>query len=78
MAVPVLRLFLRNRVLIQLFDFCSLSLLQHDFLEFVNDKVLPNAGDAVLAVLLGIDANDASRRLDLVLVNFLLLKDVLG
>ena len=59
--MAMLRPFLWNRDFIQLFNLRSLSLLQHDFLEFVNDKVLPDAGDAVLAVLLGVDANDAGR-----------------
>ena len=77
-AVPIFGPFLGNRVMVELFNLRSLSLLQHDLLEFVNDKVLADASDAILAVLLGVDAHDAGGRLDLVLVDFLLLKDVFG
>jgi len=76
--MPILRLFLRHRLLIEFFYLRSLSLFQHDLLEFMDDEVLPDASYAILAVLLGVDADDASGRLDLVLVDFLLLKDVLG
>ena len=77
-AMPIFGPFLGNRVCVEFFDLRSLSLFQHDLLEFVNDEVLPDTSDAILAVLLGVDAHDASGRLDLLLVDFLLLKDVFG
>ena len=64
--------------MLEVFDFCSPSLLQHDFLEFVDDKVLADTCDSIFAVLLSVDANDTGRRLDLFLVDFLLLQDVFG
>lgn len=38
----------------------SSSLLQHELLELVNDEVLADPSDAILAVLLGVDPDYAS------------------
>ena len=46
----------------------SSSLLQHELLELVNDEVLADPSDAILAVLLGVDPDNASWLLALLIL----------
>ena len=48
-----------------------LSLLQHDLTELVDDEVLAYASNSILAILLGVDADNASRLLEFVLIDIL-------
>lgn len=55
-----------------------LSLFQHDFLEFVDDKVLADASNSIFAVFLGVNAYDAGVLLAFILLFFLVMEDALG
>ena len=54
-----------------------LPFLQHDLLELVDDKVLADASDSILAVLLSVNTYDAGRLLTLIQLWILLVKDTL-
>ena len=54
-----------------------LPFLQHDLLELVDDKVLADAGNSVLAVLLGVNAYDTICLLTFIQLLILLMEDTL-
>ena len=54
-----------------------LPFLQHDLLELVDDEVLADASDSILAVLLSVNTYDAGRLLTLIQLWILLVKDTL-
>ena len=54
-----------------------LPFLQHDLLELVDDEVLADPSDSVLAVLLSVNTYDAGRLLTLIQLWILLVKDTL-
>ena len=65
------------RILLHLIHLFSPSLFQHELLELVDDEVLANSSDSVLAVLLGVDPDDACWLLTLLTVAFLVVENTL-
>ena len=77
MASASLLLLSRNRLLLHFIHLFSPSLFQHEFLELVDDEVLPNPSDSVLAVLLSVDPDNACRLLTLLTVTLLVMENAL-
>ena len=64
-------------ILLHLIHLFSPSLFQHELLELVDDEVLANSSDSVLAVLLGVDPDYACWLLTLLTVAFLVVENTL-
>ena len=69
--------FFKFRVCLGIIDLIVLPFLQHNLLELVDDKVLADASDSVLAILLGVNAYDASGLLTFIQLCILFMKDTL-
>ena len=67
----------RQRIFLYLIHLFSLSLFQHELLELVDDEVLPNPSDSVLAILLSVDPDDACRLLTFLTVTLLVVENTL-
>ena len=51
--------------------------MQNELLELVNDEVLTDTSDSILAVLLGVDADNTSGLLALLSITFLIVENAL-